>query len=157
MTDDDDELPDALVPPEVLEPVLDWMKTHDIAELRVRAAEIPPAAETEPARDETQNLLYCDEQPDAPALLNIYETTDEQGDVRLNGPSPVPQAVLRPLLKALAAAAVAELLIATQSGSEQSLFPTVTTTTCEMVDEFVEHAVPPADNWPPALIAVQVS
>lgn len=156
MTDDDDELPDAVVPRAVLEPVLDWMKTHDIAELRLRAAAIPPAAEGEPARDETRNLLYCEEQPDAPGLLNIYETTDEHGEGRLNGPSPVPQAVLRPLLKALAAAAVAELLIATQSDSEVSASPTITTTTCEMVNEFEEHEVPPMDNWPPALIAVQV-
>lgn len=153
---DHDHDSDTPVPWEVLGPVIAWMARHGVDYLRLIARQLPAPAEEDPVRDETRSLLYCEEEPDAPGLLNIYEVCDEAGQGRLNGPSQVPQAVLRPLLRALDEASVSEILIS--SSVDPAMEPdegTTLTAVAELEDQFEEHEVPRADEWP-VLIAVQV-
>ncbi|WP_372969310.1 hypothetical protein [Microbacterium sp.] len=147
---------DEPVPWELIAPLVSWMVRHNVPRIRVAATTVPTPAVEEPARDESVHLLYCDDQPMSPALLDVYITADEDGQGRINGPTDVPQDVLRPLVRALDDASVSELLVATApepAGPEAAA--SSTTLTAERSDDIEEHEVPLSENWPPPVFAVQ--
>lgn len=154
-----DDAKDEPVPWELIAPLVAWMVSHNVTRIRVTATTAPTPAVEEPARDETVHLLYCDEKPMSRGLLNVYVTQDENGQGRINGPTDVPQSVLRPLIRALDDASVSELLVATEPDDSNALpqaeRSTSTTLTAQHSGDIEEHEVPPSDNWPPPVIAVQ--
>lgn len=147
---------DEPVPWDFIAPLLAWMVKHNVTRVRVVATAVPEPATEEPARDESRNLLYCEAEPGSQGLLNSYVVADEHGQGRLNGPTRVPQDLLRPLLRALDEASVSELLVAAEGTDGAGEASAITTTVAAPMEDIEEHEIPPADNWPPPVLSVQV-
>lgn len=155
----DDDAKDEPVPWDLIAPLVAWMVKHHVMRVHVVATLAPTPQSEEPARDETVHLLYCDEEPTSRGLLDVYIVADENGYGRINGPTNVPQHVLRPILRALDDASVSELLIATNEADREDpqsavSDPATITTTRSM--DIEEHEVPSLDSWPSPFLAVQV-
>lgn len=100
MTADTIEPDEVLLP--LLEPILAFMISHQMEDLHIRAA---PAAEASEYDSQAPfgadaGVAYCSAEP-GPGVQGIYTVTDDKGEGRLDGPSTIPQTVLRPLLKVL--------------------------------------------------------
>ncbi|MBM3714189.1 MAG: hypothetical protein FJW64_00375 [Actinobacteria bacterium] len=154
-TDDDDEHSLPPIPWEALAPLLAWMTSNRVDRLHLVAQTTAPACTVEePHRDESAYFVHCDEPPAAPGLLDIYTVTDEDGRVGFNGPSPVPPALLHPVLRALDKASVAELSIsAFEPDAEAATAGTRTISTFDDVEEYEE---PRREDCSPVIIAVRV-
>ncbi len=145
MSDDESE---ELIPHHVIEPLINWMINEGYSQVHLVARAMPDAHEHEPIRDESRDLFYCDEEPDATGLLDIFAVSGGAGEARVNGPTEIPLHVLRPLIQALDQASVSELLIAS---GEESRSPVLT---APRLSDIEERETPMAGAWP--VIAFQI-
>lgn len=100
MTADTIEPDEVLLP--LLEPILAFMISHQMNDLHIRAAPATEASErdSQVPFGTDAGVAYCSAEP-GHGVQGIYAVTDDKGEGRLDGPSTIPQTVLRPLLKAL--------------------------------------------------------
>lgn len=143
MTAETIEPEDILLP--LLEPIFAFMLSHQMVDLHIRASPDPePVAEdlvSHAVVDE--EFIYCSAEP-GPGVQGIYAVTDDQGEGRLDGPSSIPQTVLRPLLKALSDLNVDQLHISTvrEAADNAEVSPVVVPPARPNPDEFDEDATP---------------
>lgn len=112
MTADTVEPEEVLLP--LLEPIVAFMLTHEMEDLHIRATsalEVPQPDLQAPFGADA-GVAYCSAEPGL-GVSGIYTVMDDKGEGRLDGPSNIPQAVLRPLLKALNELNVDQLHIST--------------------------------------------
>lgn len=130
------------IPREIVQPVVDWMQQNGYTLMRLTASPPPLKPTSEPLRDESDSLLYCDEQPASEGLRDIFAVSDDQGRGWLNGPSPVPHGVLRPLLRALSEASVSEFEIAAAGALPVVDTTSSSTLTLERTEDVEEYERP---------------
>ncbi|MGC0371313.1 hypothetical protein [Microbacterium sp. SLBN-111] len=151
MNDDADDS-DPLLPWELLEPLVIYMVTKGIREIRLESRQLPDRPAVEPQRETSEHEISCDAAPDAPGLQGTYAVSDESGG-GLIGPTSVPQSLIRPILRALDATPVTGISIKTDAPIFSE--PATTTTLAPPAESFEEFELPSSDNWPPAVVAVQ--
>jgi len=144
----DDESEEGLIPHHLIEELINWMMSAGYTQIHLVARAMPDAHEHEPVRDESRHLFYCDEEPDATGLLDIFAVSGGAGEARVNGPTEIPHHVLRPLIQALDEASVSELVIAAGDAAPSPVL------TRSRVGDIEERDTPTAGLWP--IIAFQV-
>ncbi|MXS76218.1 hypothetical protein CSIV_06930 [Microbacterium sp. CSI-V] len=156
-TDDDDEHSFPQLPWDALGPLIAWMSSNRVDRLHLVAQPAPSAVVDEaPYLDESAYFFHCEKAPEAPGLLNIYAVTDEDGQAALNGPSRVPPALLRPILRALDKASVSEFSISTGDIEPQIPMAEVEVAVAVTPTDIEEYEEPRHEAWSPVIIAVKV-
>jgi len=130
----------------LLEPVLAFMVSRRMEDLHIRASPTDAAALAPftGSYGVDADVIYCSEEPGS-GLRNIYTVTDDEGNGRLDGPSTIPQTVLRPLLKALNRLNVEHLHITAiweVADPDAEATPVVVPPPLFDSDEFDEDAIP---------------